>query len=135
MIYQQLIIRYFSMISKENIEEIKEMLYMNCLSKQFCCLCMERIEHKDHCIHTGSLKIGSLDRLRFLINNIINDTSEQRFRLYEACRFLESQGYITYKIPTSKMCATIFYCTPKLIIEMREKQSKEGNEEQKQLWY
>ena len=89
------------MISKENMEQCKEAIFMSCKSK-------------------GNLHIGGLMQLRSLLNTVLNDTTTQQFRLYEASKFLCSQGYIEIKQNNIMYGNEIFFATDKLWIEMNK---------------
>lgn len=125
------------MISKENLQEVKAALYMNCKSSKFCCKCLEKLCDGHHCFHAGTLKIGPLESLQQIVNNVINDTSPQRFRITEVCHFLESNDYINFSdhIADLNMFGTVwFFCTEKL---WKEQQAIEENGGQESLgaWY
>jgi len=106
------------MISNENIENCKEILYIHCKGKQ-------------------KLLIGGLNILRNLLDTVLNDTSWNKFRLVEACHFLDNKGYLIYKTPKDDkniFGMILFYITPKLWQEMKTKEELEGKEEQIKLW-
>jgi len=104
------------MISLDNIENIKEVLYIYCKGKQ-------------------SLKIGSLMKLRSLVDTVLHDSSIHKFRIVEACHYLANMGYIRIKSSGLKNVfeAGLHFITPKLCKEMESKLEEESS--QKQLWY
>lgn len=109
------------MISKDNIENCKEILFNEYDSKE-------------------SFIIGDLNRLRNLLDTVLNDTSYNKFRIVEACHWLHNQGYLNYKNSAddkNMFGIIIFFITPKLVEEMKDKRNKQEEEENKNLrsWY
>ena len=124
------------MISKETLENIKEVLYMNAKNGKFCCACMEHIAHSDHCFHMGTFKIGTLEVTLSKIDGVICDTSSNKFRLKEVMEYLKANGYIEFKdiTPEASMMGVInFFITSKLYLEMSSKEFNESSDVKK--WY
>jgi len=105
--------KMIKMISQENIDNIKEVLYTHCKGKQ-------------------SFKIGGLMKLRQLIDSVLSDSSKTKFRVLEACHYLSNQNYIEIK-NKSKYVFSIgtHFITAKLWQEMN---IKESEDEQIKLW-
>jgi len=129
------------MISKENIEEIKNAIYMYCKTSKFCCLCMDKIPHNEHCWHIGSLRIGMIENLFTLINQILNDTTPQKFRVTEALHYLAGNGYLYYKNYTKvkdhiQLFGTVVhYASEKFWLEMKLKEEHPELETNLTNWY
>jgi len=109
------------MISNENLEQIKEVLYSNYLG-------------------SGKMIIGDLNKLRSLLDLVLNDTTFNKFRIVEACHFLHNKKYIIYinSAQGSNLFGVIlFTITPILIEEMRLREKIEQEEQGKNLkaWY
>jgi len=110
------------MISQENIMNIKEVLYTYCKGKQ-------------------SLKIGSLWKLRNLIDTVLLDSSKQKFRIVEACHYLVNKDYICFVFHDKKNIYSggIHFITPKLWKEMQFTEQEDEldipkEENQEKLW-
>ena len=129
------------MISKENMEEIKNSIYMYCKTSKFCCLCMDKISHSDHCWHNGTLRIGMIETLQDIVNKILNDTTPQKFRIAEALHFLNGNGYLNYRNYTKtndriQLFGTIIhYTSEKLWLEMKQKDEHPELEMNLTSWY
>jgi len=104
------------MISEQNLEHIKEIIYMNCKAK-------------------NTLRIGGLMTLYKLIDTIIMDSSTSKFRIYEACKWLNARCYIEFrsKNPKSSFFGYVHFVTPKLWVEMEKKVETETKEVQQKF--
>lgn len=108
-------------ISSERIDQIKDVLYNHYLSK-------------------NSNVIGDLSTLRNLLDTVLNDTSYNKFRIVEACHFLDGRGYIGYvnSSPNPRLLGVVVYVIKdKLIDEMKQKAIDDAKEENEKLkvWY
>lgn len=108
------------MISQENLDAVKEVLYNNYIAK-------------------NSKIIGDLMTLRNLIDTVLHDTSYNKFRIVEACHFLDGQGYLKYMNSANEQNmfgVIVFYITDKLINEQRERQTQDQEDELNlKKWY
>lgn len=104
------------LIGNDNMEDIKEALYMHCKGKE-------------------SFRIGSLESLRGIIDSVLCDSSPQHFRIVEACHFLANKGYLTIKNTQGHEKNIFFigehFVTPKFWKEMTAKEK--GEQSQLQL--
>lgn len=107
-------------ISKEQIENCKEAIYMYCINKRYCINCACNEPHTIHDIVIGTMRIGVLDNLFKVLDSVLHDTTPTRFRLSEAGDYLAAQGYL--EIRAISALNTQFFATPKLIMEQKEKQ-------------